>query len=281
MGGGRKKKGTANSEKERRVLIQEFTLGGDRVRKKQPDWKFILPFFAALAIFIFAAAKLGMIYWEYSKGTQEYQALKKAALSTELESYVQTKKLADGESGVDFDKLRSINRDTAGWIRFENLGISYPIVQGKDNDYYLCHTFYRKENKCGSIFIETQNQKDFSDQNTFVYGHNMKDKSMFAKLNELKQEEVFRENAEFYIDTPKGVNCYQIFSCHVAPLESDSFRYQFQGKEDYAEWQKNVKECSLYETGVEPKKEQKTVTLMTCTPEGYDYRFLVHGVLKE
>ncbi len=251
------------------------------MRKKQLDWKFILPFFAALAVFIFAASRLGMLYWEYSKGAREYQALKEAALPAKLEFSGGAEKKANKESGADFDKLRSINPDTAGWIWFENLGISYPVVQGEDNDYYLSHTFYRKENKCGSIFIETQNQKDFSDQNTFVYGHNMKDKSMFAKLNELKQEEVFQENTEFYIDTPKGVKCYQIFSCYVAPLQSDSFRYEFRDQEDYAKWQKKVKEYSFYETGVVPKKGQKTVTLMTCTPKGHNYRFLVHGVLKE
>ena len=71
----------------------------------------------------------------------------------------------------------------------------------------------------------------------------------------------------------------QIFSCYVASLESDSFQYKFTSEEEYARWQKNVKGYSIYDTGVEPQKEQKIVTLMNCTAQGQNYRFLVHGVL--
>lgn len=246
------------------------------MKNKQHDWKFILQFLLAMVTFLFAVVRIGMFYWEYSKGAKEYQNLQDAVIFSEEESLTDTE---SDEFAIDFEKLQKINPDIVGWIQIEKLGISYPIVQGKDNEYYLSHTFYRKENKCGSIFMEVQNEKDFQDQNTFLYGHNMKDHSMFAKLNELKQEEVFQDNPKFLIYTPEGIHRYQIFSCYVASLESDSFQYKFTSEEEYARWQKNVKGYSIYDTGVEPQKEQKIVTLMTCTAQGQNYRFLVHGVL--
>ncbi len=247
--------------------------------KKQIDWKFLIPFLLTFAVFLFAAVKLSLLMWEYFKGNQEYRQIEESVVSIEEQADIET----DFQKGfsVDFDKLGKINPDVVGWIRIEKLGISYPIVQGEDNDYYLSHTFYKEENKCGSIFVETENSDNFSDWNTFVYGHNMKDKSMFAKLNQFQEEETFWENGEFYIYTPQDVRCYEIYSCYVATLGTESFRYQFSNEKDYAKWQDYVKGQSLYDTGVEPEPKQHTVTLMTCTPAGSQYRFLVHGVLVE
>ncbi len=272
MESGRKTQRAAHSAQEGRVLR------GNKV-KRQVDWKFIIPFLLTLAVFLFAAVKLGMLLWENYKGGREYQQIE--------ESVVSIAGQADSTDGrqegfsVDFDKLRKINPHVVGWIRIEKLGVSYPIVQGEDNDYYLSHTFYKEENKCGSIFIEVENSKDFSDFHTFVYGHNMKDKSMFARLNEFQEEETLRENPQFFIYTPEGVRRYEIYSCHIAKLGTESFLYRFGAEKDYAQWQTDVKEQSLYDTGVEPKSAQSTVTLMTCTPAGSQYRFLVHGVLAE
>lgn len=232
-------------------------------------------FSAAVLVFLFAAVKLGMLLWEYYTGNQEYQHLEESVQQGENSPSLE----GDTEFSVDFERLKRINPDVVGWIRIEGLGISYPIVQGEDNEYYLTHTFYRKENKCGSIFVEEENSKDFKDFNTFVYGHNMKDKSMFARLNEYQEEQTFLENPEFFIYTPgDGMQRYQIYSCHVAELGAESFRYQFVDEADYVKWQKNVKEQSFYDTGVMPKDAQKTVTLMTCTPAGSNYRLLVHGI---
>lgn len=247
--------------------------------KRQVDWKFIIPFLLTLAVFLFTAAKLGMLFWEYHKGDREYQQIEQFVVS--IEEQADSGNGQQKEFSVDFDKLRKINPDVVGWIHIDKLDISYPIVQGEDNDFYLSHTFYKEENKCGSIFIEVENSKDFSDWNTFVYGHNMKDKSMFARLNEFREEETFWENPQFYIYTPEGVRRYEIYSCHAVELGTESFRYQFEEEKDYAQWQADVKGRSLYDTGVEPKPAQSTVTLMTCTPAGSQYRFLVHGVLAE
>ena len=122
---------------------------------------------------------------------------------------------------------------------------------------------------------------DFSSENSFIYGHNMKNRSMFAKLNQYSDPKFYEEHTDFLIYTPEGTNRYRIYSCYPAELDWDSFTYEFDSREDYAAWQKTVKERSLYDTGITPDASSNTVTLMTCTPKGSSYRFLVHGVLVE
>lgn len=240
------------------------------MKTKRFDWKYAVIFIGALAVLMTAVWNLWSAFSEYQKGQQEYGNLEESAISG------RDKK---GIFAVDFEILQAINPDIIGWICFENMGISYPIVQGKDNEYYLNHTFYREEGKCGCIFMETENSADFSDDNSFLYGHNMKDKSMFAKLNEFQKKETYQKNPAFYIYTPKGVLEYQIFSCYSTELGGDSFLCQFKNQAEYGQWQKNMVDKSLYDTGVVPEQSQKTVTLMTCTAVGGKERFLVHGVL--
>ncbi|MCI8484128.1 MAG: class B sortase [Lachnospiraceae bacterium] len=243
------------------------------MKLKKTDWKYKIILILAAAALLFAAARLGQFLWEYYGGRQEYGRLEELAVQGEA---------AEGQGFfVDFDELQKINPDVIGWIRLEDLGISYPIVQGKDNEYYLHHTFYNKENKCGCIFMEVENAPDFSDQNSFLYGHNMKDRSMFAKLNEFREEETYRKNPEFFIYTPEGTGRYEIFSCYATELKGDAFLCQFANEETYGEWQQRTVERSLYDTGVKVSPKQKTVTLMTCTPAGGRERFLVHGVLAD
>ena len=173
------------------------------------------------------------------------------------------------------------NNDIIAILKIENTDLESIVVKTTDNDYYLTHSFEKEEIKCGSIFMEAENASDFSDDNTFIYGHNMKDKSMFAKLNQFKDEQIYKENPEFLIYTENAIYRYSIFSCYVADISWDSFNYQFATEDAYGGWLQTVKNRSIYDTGVTPQKDQKTVTLMTCTPSGENYRFLVHGALAE
>lgn len=248
-----------------------------KMRQGKRDLKSTIIFLLALAIFVYAIIRLGMIFWEYAKGQKSYDKLGEFTSSTDIGKNGELPE----EFSVDFQALKAINPDIVGWIRFENMDISYPIVKGTDNEYYLTHSFEKEKIKCGSIFMEAKNASDFSDDNTFIYGHNMKDKSMFARLNQFKDEQIYKENPEFLIYTEEAIYRYSIFSCYVADISWDSFQYQFATEDTYAEWLEKVTDRSIYDTGIVPQKEQKTVTLMTCTSSGDNYRFLVHGALAE
>lgn len=247
-------------------------------RKKNPVVTLI--FLAALGIFLFAVVNLGVIFLRYYKEDSAYRKLESFAV---LENLPPENTEADAPylSPIDFASLKEINSDTIAWIYFENTDINYPVVQGEDDDFYLHHDFYREESSSGCIFMDTQATPDFLSDNSFLYGHNMKNKSMFARLNQYAEESFYQENKTFLIYTPTETRRYEIYSCYPAKLDWDSFTYQFETKEDYAAWLKKVKERSLYDTGVIPDSSQPTVTLMTCTPKGSNYRFLVHGRLME
>lgn len=245
------------------------------MKHKKNRTLFFIVFAAALAVFLFAAVKLGFIFWGYYEEDSVYK---------ELESFADIEKMETSEttdapyvSPIDFPSLLEQNSDTVAWIYFENMDINYPIVQGEDDDFYLHHGFFKEENNCGCIFLDSESAPDFTSDNSFVYGHNMKNKSMFAKLNQYEEEDFYKDNKTFLIFTPTQTMRYEIYSCYPAELGSDSFTYRFEDLPSYENWQTAVKSRSLYDTGITPDSSQKTVTLMTCTPRGGNYRFLVHA----
>ena len=248
-------------------------------------------FVAAIVVFVVSAVKLAGIGWNYYSSDKEYKELRgyvKENTKSDMQAATDTSESAKtaesiGEFTVDFAGLKKENPDCVGWIRFPGLDINYPIMHGKDNEYYLKHTFDGSTLTAASIFTDFSNKSDFTDDNTFIYGHNMKNKSMFGRLNDYKEENFYKENPGFYIYTPDYTYYYTIFSCYLAAVEgeADSFDISFASSETYAKYQKTVKERSTYDTGVAVDGSKKMVTLMTCNKAGYDYRFLVHAVQTE
>lgn len=115
---------------------------------------FFIVFAAALAVFLFAAVKLGFIFWGYYEEDSVYK---------ELESFADIEKMETSEttdapyvSPIDFPSLLEQNSDTVAWIYFETMDINYPVVQGEDDDFYLHHGFFKEENNCGCIFLDSE-----------------------------------------------------------------------------------------------------------------------------
>ncbi len=140
-----------------------------------------------IAVFGIAAVKLIDIGKEYYDGQKEYEELK--AYIKEVPVCQPEKMTGDEpekETGkeIDFEGLRKINEDLVAWIQIPGIGVDYPVVQGEDNEYYLYHTFQKENNKAGSIFLDYRNHDDFTDRRVILYGHNMKDGSMFSNLKQ-------------------------------------------------------------------------------------------------
>ena len=181
---------------------------------------------------------------------------------------------------VDFASLQAINPDIVGWIYIEALDISYPVVQGEDNDYYLHRTFEGKNNFSGSIFVEYRNSGDFTDSNTIVYGHNMKNQSMFGKLKLLQEQGLYQDSAEFWILTPEHDYRYQIFSMQVTAADSDVYTLFTNPGQEYVDYLNKM--LGESETALPLEQdftaESRIVTLSTCTSSETD-RFVVQGLL--
>ena len=138
----------------------------------------------AIAVFLFSGFKLWEIFSEYHRGTSEYDSLREVAIQSEPSNTPEEEEIA---FSVDFATLREMNPEVVGWIRFDEPSqISYPLVRGADNEKYLHTTFEGKENAAGALFVDADNAADFTDRNTFIYGHNMKNGSMFGQLRKYK-----------------------------------------------------------------------------------------------
>lgn len=232
----------------------------------------------AIGVFLFSAFKLWGIFSEYNKGESEYDSLQDIAITHT--------KMDDGDTEeeekfeVDFAKLKEINPDVVAWIRFDEPSqISYPVVKGADNEKYLKTTFEGKKNSAGTLFIDMQNAGDFSDKNTFIYGHNMKNGSMFGQLRKYKTKSFCEENPYFYIYMPDGKEItYQVFAVSVVKDISESYTKWYNSDEEFQDYIDYIRSISGYQTDVEVGADSQIVSLSTCTNVSDDERLLVHGV---
>lgn len=223
------------------------------------------------------AFKLYDIYKMYAVGDAENLAIKTQVLKVEdinTDFY--------WKYYVDFETLINRCEDVIGWIRFEEPSIiSYPIVQSEDNNYYLRRNLDGVSSTFGTIFMDRYNLPDFSNSNTVLYGHNMRNGSMFGTLKNYKEKEYYDEYPYFYVYTPDGLAAkYHIFA--VQEVASDSWHYTkyFNTLMDYAEYIKDTVSGSLYSTGVPVPQDGRIITLSTCTTTDVK-RLIVQGLRVE
>ena len=199
------------------------------------------------------------------------------------------KKKADKEKtieesfGISWKKLSEINPEIIGWITVPGADISYPVVQGKDDEYYLNHSITGEKDPFGAVFLGFHNNKNFLESHSFLYGHNMEGNMMFANLNRYESPEFLEQCPEFYVITPKRKFCYEIFSVEQAVEDSISFRYGYELESDtYRKQLEILKENSIYNTGVTPDAGNTMVTLVTCNSRLDEYvRMTVHGICRK
>ncbi|MCX4324686.1 MAG: class B sortase, partial [Lachnospiraceae bacterium] len=182
---------------------------------------------------------------------------------------------------VDFEALRETGPDIIGWLTLPDTAINYPVTQTDDNEYYLHHLHDGTYNKTGCLFADYENQADFSDRNTIIYGHNMRDGSMFAALNEYDGQSYYDGHPQMFLVTPGGGYIVEIFTAFAAePSESggDTSPWRLSWKDDgaYTTWLAAMAERSVVETNVTVTSSDKVLTLSTCTPGGRS-RFIVMG----
>ena len=180
--------------------------------------------------------------------------------------------------------LRQTNEDVVGWIWIPDTRISYPVMQGEDNDFYLNHTWKGEENAVGSIFLEWQISPDFSEFNTIVYGHNMKNKTMFSQLHDFRDLRFRNAHPYVYILTDAGVYRYEIFSCYQAEVGSDTYQFGMQWDKTKQEYIDRAIKKSVIDCGIAPAVTDRILTLSTCSGLGgvlgTENRWVVHGYLK-
>lgn len=177
---------------------------------------------------------------------------------------------------IDFDALQKINRDIVGWIYIGGTQISYPVVRGADNQVYLNRTFKGVHNSAGSIFMDYRNEKDFSSANTILYGHNMKNKTMFAQLLKYKSSDFYNQHKDVWVMTPEGSYRYEIFAAYVCQVDESIYKVNFKDGQ-FAAYVDLVKGLAAYGTTAQVDASSRILTLSTCTNAEDTERYVVQA----
>lgn len=179
---------------------------------------------------------------------------------------------------INFEELKQKNSDTVAWLKVENTNIEFPIVQANNNSYYLTHNFDKKYNVAGWIFADYKNKLDGTDRNIVVYGHNMRNNSMFGSLKDVITEEWYNNEENKYITfvTENEYQTYQVFSVYQIKTEDYYIKTEFKSNE-FTEFIDTITKRSKKYFGINVSKEDTILTLSTCANNN-KYRVVLHSV---
>ncbi|UNC93080.1 class B sortase [Candidatus Contubernalis alkaliaceticus] len=169
------------------------------------------------------------------------------------------------------------NQDIVGWITIPETRINYPVVKIDNNDFYLDHNINKKPAKAGAIFMDFRNEGKGEDLHTVLYGHNMKDGSMFKDLLNYSNESFLNQYGIIRFDTLYEEIEWEIFSVYVTDTDFYYIETEFASGDDYLLFLKGISERSLFKTDIHPSVDNVILTLSTCSYDFEDARFVVHA----
>lgn len=227
---------------------------------------------------------------ELFEQAQEKQSDGKEFRSNGQEIRYEEQKLQDSEQEAQdanvmlsqFEKLYEQNSDIVGWLSIEGTKINYPVMQNEDDEYYLHRNFQKEEDKYGSLYVRQRADVFTPGTNFIIYGHNMKDGSMFGELDRFMEESFWKEHPLISFDTLYEERTYEIISVFLSQVykeDEDGFKYyqfyQAETEEEFNYFYQNIKQLTLYDTGVEAEYGDTFLTLSTCAYHVEDGRLVV------
>lgn len=250
----------------------------------------------AAAVAAIACAGVGISHFTAEKTAgEEYEQLKEevaaepeeepeTAAEVEEEPEEEVPEETGPEIPVNFDALTGENPDVYAWITIPGTNVDYPILQSADdNSYYLTHTINHEQKTEGAIYTENYNSKDFTDPNTVIYGHNMKNGSMFRTLHNYEDRAFFDENRTVYIYLPDAVLEYRIFAAYVYDNRHLLLNFDFNDEDVYQKYLDSIFSIrnmnAFIDTSMEVGTDDKIITLSTCNAGISEQRYLVQAVL--
>ena len=278
------------------VLTWSFRLMCQKSKKEKnlKNLKITLVEILFVLLLIYAVIQFFDIYQDYQCAVKEYNNLSDQVITLKVIDSIQEKseeKLTEEVENIldlpydykvpsfsmNLERMKVRNPDTVGWIILPDSKLNYPIVKSKDNTEYLTTTFEGKKSNSGAIFMEMLCEEDFSSKNTIIYGHNMKNGSMFRALNNMTDKEFFWRHHIFCLNLGNGFENYEVISCYeTVETDTRSWRISFEDDADYENWLKDIAnrcdyECTNYD------RNKNTITLSTCRGKsGGSGRFIVH-----
>ena len=266
----------------------------NKKKKKNTTWIFVILFSIFISIIVFCLIKI-FIWGKDNKDTSKVinditnavnVTLRDDDDNTELVNDTNEEETSDywyyikfPLIDVDITELKEKNSDTVGWINVNNTNINYPFVQTKDNSYYLNHSFDKKYNEAGWVFLDYRNSKNLNNKNTILYAHSRLDKTMFGSLSKVLKSSWYnnKDNHIIRLSTDTENTLWQIFSVYKIPEESYYITTNFNNNEEYNKFLNTIKQRSIHNFNTNLDTNDKILTLSTCYSD--TERTVVHAKL--
>ncbi len=241
-------------------------------RKDKKKKVLIINIIQILLIVVLLYSAIHIAIW-YKNNESNKKIIKETLKTVKINDDTKTKQKYE----VDFKELKNKNSDTIAWLKVENTNIEFPIVKANDNSYYLSHNFNKEYNKAGWIFADYKNKFDTTDKNIVIYGHNMRDNSMFGSLKDVIKKEWYNNESNKYITliTEEEYHIYEVFSVYQIEKEDYYIKTNFKNNE-FEEFINTIKERSKKDFNVKVTKDDNILTLSTCANNN-KYRVVLHA----
>ena len=256
-----------------------------RSRRRSPGgclfWFFVL----GAVFFLFLAAKE---YYPFLISDIRMEQLQEEAApevkeKEEPEGDTQVRKIPGWATRkIDWKKLKKINPDIIAWIMVPGTKIDYPVLRCHKWNEYLHKDYEGKDSRPGSVFVQPETEEDFSDFHTIIYGHNMRNKSMFGSLHEFEDQSFYKKHKKIYVYQPGRAVRYRVFAAGGCRDGSETYRTDYRDRNAKEEWIRMIRSESYVKTKETVTADDIILTLSTCASRRTrSSRYTVHGVRKE
>ena len=226
-----------------------------------------------LSILLYSGIKIYKWYKDKTNNSKIAEQIKHTVI-VEEKNEDENKK----EYKIDFNKLKDQNNETVAWIKVNNTNIEYPVVKESNNSFYLNHSFDKSNNSAGWIFADYRNKFDNTDKNIVIYGHNMKDNSMFGSLKNILNSDWYdnEENTNITLYTENEKCIYKVFSIYKIESEDYYIKTEFSDDNNFEQFVNTIKKRSIKEFNTDVSKDDNILTLSTCANNN-KYRVVLHA----
>lgn len=256
-----------------------FFMLGRRCYVRKIEKVMLIVFLVILVI----CGKFLLDYWQDSyDNRQNYREVEEIAFPEKDTEDDETESNADNPmtaiDDFDYQALLDENSDCIGWLKIDGTDISYPVVQGEDNEFYLYHNFQKNYAICGTLMLDCRNDIEAGQEHLIIYGHQMKDGSMFKQLNEYKKEEYYPEHKEITLFLKNQKYQYEVAAVYVTNVAQSGGYYDFLHKETRKQQMDYLQQMAVYQpypTGVTVREDDELLSLSSCEYSSTNGRLIV------
>ncbi len=248
--------------------------------------------FLLVLVILACLAVIGRGLFQYYKGGAVYQELSHNAVTLqeeEAEAFRIDQKEAGWEGKrsvkelpiqVDFSALGSLSEQIQGWLYSSHTPVNYPVMQGEDNSYYLDHLPDGTRNAAGSLFIDCNNRPPFQDDNTIIYGHHMRNNSMFGSLERYRDPAYYQEHPVIYYIQKDSAYRIDLTSCVSTSNGSSVYTLNFASRKEKKAYLEDMQSRSYFQSqAAAAALDRPLVTLSTCAYDTEDARLVLQGIV--